>query len=170
MGYAFTPFVSNHICFLYFLFTRHYFCFVLNEKIKLVLFSSFEIRIEMIEKNMMPNAPPAYNPYLGQPGQVNPAIFQAAPPTVVYLQPGQQVINGQVIGQPGHVTSACDQSKMPSVACPIFACLCYWPLGIGALVYYLKAQSAQGTRFLSISINCSAGKGRLFVRPYPGEI
>ena len=101
------------------------------------------------------------------PGISNHSYAPAPPPSVIYLQPGQQIHNGQVVGQynnTGQYNTAgqqfgqqqftmvntpvtCDKSKMPSLACPIFACLCCWPLGIGAIVYYLRAQASQGNCF-----------------------
>ena len=65
----------------------------------------------------------------------NPSFVQAEALTVINLQPGELSTENM---------ERCDHSKMPSIACPIFACLFAWPLGIGAVVYYLRAQSAQG--------------------------
>ena len=39
--------------------------------------------------------------------------------------------------------AACDKREMPSVGCPVFACLCFFPVGFGALIYYLKARGSQ---------------------------
>ena len=94
--------------------------------------------------------------YVAQPGTNNPAFVQGQAPAVIYLQPGQQVVNGQVVGQQQfaaiNTPATCDKSKMPSVACPIFACICCWPLGIGALIFYLRAQGSQGNCFYNSQI------------------
>ena len=44
-------------------------------------------------------------------------------------------------------TSLTSESQMPSVMCPVCACILYWPLGIGALIYYMRAGTAKGNRF-----------------------
>jgi len=35
-----------------------------------------------------------------------------------------------------------DPENLPSILCPIFACFCCWPLGIGALASFLDARDA----------------------------
>ena len=48
------------------------------------------------------------------------------------------------------VVSALVESRRPKlipVFCPIFACLCFWPIGIVAMFYYERARSAQGNCF-----------------------
>lgn len=34
------------------------------------------------------------------------------------------------------------EDELPSVFCPIFACICCWPLGIGAVASFLDARDA----------------------------
>ena len=98
----------------------------------------------MEEKN---NAfPPEYiarpEQFVQYGGHLNQYVGQPAP----YV--GQPETNTPVVVQPNitiHTPAPCDKSKMPSVACPIFACICFWPFGIAALAYYLRAQGSQGT-------------------------
>ena len=83
--------------------------------------------------------PPQGVPVQGVPVQGVPA--QGVP--VVYLQHGEQFVNGQVV----QVPSGCDKKQMPSVCCPIWAFICCWPLGIASIVFYINAQSAKGRCF-----------------------
>ena len=39
------------------------------------------------------------------------------------------------------------RGQVPNILCPICACMFCWPLGIGALTYYIKAKKAKGTLF-----------------------
>ena len=111
-----------------------------------------------------PPGPGQAAPYPGQPnpqpGTCNPAFVQFPGPNVNCHQPGQQVVNGQVVGpQFGQqfeqqqftvvptTTPKCDERKMLSVGCPIAACIFCWPLGIGSLVFYLRAKKSQGNCF-----------------------
>ena len=106
-----------------------------------------------------PPVPQQHVQYMGQPGTHNPAFVQAPAPPVIYLQPGQQILNGQVVSSPA---PTCDKNKMPSVACPIFACICCWPLGIGALIYYLRANNSQGNCFDNSHIIYQINAGLFF--------
>jgi len=38
-------------------------------------------------------------------------------------------------------------SQMPSVMCPIGACIFSMPFGVGALIYYMRAGTSSGNRF-----------------------
>ena len=43
-------------------------------------------------------------------------------------------------------TRNCNRDQMPSIGCPIAACLLFFPLGIGSLVCYLQAQRELGKK------------------------
>lgn len=71
---------------------------------------------------------------------VQRAIYPTVVQTIIYRTSGLEIVNH----------STCDPSMMPSLACPIFACICYWPLGIGVLFYYLRARKLiQGNCFFN---------------------
>ena len=78
---------------------------------------------------------------------VQRAIYPTLVQTIIYRTSGLEIVNGKCVG-PVCNHSTCDPSMMPSLACPIFACMCYWPLGIGVLFYYLRARKLiQGNCF-----------------------
>lgn len=62
-----------------------------------------------------------------QPGRHNMAFVDAETTTVIDCEPVQQIQNGQA----GNFNTCVPTSK-PS--CPIFGCLCQWPMAIRAVI------------------------------------
>ena len=87
-----------------------------------------------------------------QPGKYNPAFVQSPGPNVNFHQPGQQIVNGQAFpyGQPCPIVNIppkCDEKRMPNLMGVIGACIFCLPLGIGALIWYLRAHKSKGNCF-----------------------
>ena len=55
--------------------------------------------------------------------------------------PGRDFITGTVI------PSEAVGKPMPSIGCPIIAIIACFPLGVGALIFYLSAKKSEGMRF-----------------------
>ena len=84
------------------------------------------------EKGEYPSQPIGQWPS-DQPGIDNTAFVQPNGGTVIRLnQPGQESYE--------RTLQQHDPKLMPSVACPIFAFICYMPVGIAVLIYYLRAK------------------------------
>ena len=108
----------------------------------------------MNEEDKFITIPPPYEP---PELVVSDPCGDCVPEQLVTKKPHRRSVwKCEVIGHPEFVGN-CEGNRMPSVACPICACILCFPLGIATLVYYLQAKSAKGNCY-----NILYEKGDLF--------